>query len=210
MRKLLALLFLTLLAQPLYAQDAIEAVDVPPPPQIEVDALPTEPVQEEAIPEPETRKRNAQEEEPLPPEEEEPPVNTVVLQGLNKVTGRISRLEGPTGVVLAFDNLEIIPRRCWKAPPEERPENAVLLEIRELRKDEQPRQVFLGWMFSSSPGLSGMEHPVYDVNVVDCEYRSDPEPKPEKPAEAEKPAKAKEKADKKPAADAAKKAKKPQ
>ncbi|NBO17903.1 MAG: DUF2155 domain-containing protein [Proteobacteria bacterium] len=207
MRAFLTFLVAVLLAQPLYAQGQVEVIDVAPPPEIEVNALPNEPVQDEAVPE-EPKKTVTQEEEILPPEEEEPPVNTVVLQGLNKVTGRISRLEGPTGTVLSFDNLEIIPRRCWKAPPEDRPENAVLLEIREMRKDEEPRQVFIGWMFSSSPGLSGMEHPVYDVNVVDCEYRSDPQAPAEKPVEPEKPAKAKEKPVKKPAPEDDKKSKK--
>lgn len=132
--------------------------------------------------------------EPMPPPEPEapPPTNSVVLQGLNKVTGHISKLEGPIGTVLTFDNLEIITRRCWKAPADEQPENAALLEIREIKTGEEPKKLFLGWMFSSSPGLSGLEHPVYDVNIVSCEFHENPEataepkdakpkPKPEKP-----------------------------
>jgi hypothetical protein len=111
-----------------------------------------------------------------PPEEEKPPeYNTIVLQGLNKVTGHISRLEGPLGTVLRFDNLEVIARRCWKSSPEERPENAALLEISELKTGEAQTRIFLGWMFSSSPGLSGLEHAVYDVTVLACEERSEPE-----------------------------------
>ncbi|MBY0407895.1 MAG: DUF2155 domain-containing protein, partial [Rickettsiales bacterium] len=118
--------------------------------------------------------------EELPPaEEEEQPTNTVVLQGLNKVTGHISKLEGPIGIVLRFDNLEIITRRCWKSPPDEQPENAALVEIREVKTGEQPKKVYLGWMFSSSPGLSGIEHPVYDVNIIACEFRENPEGEPE-------------------------------
>jgi len=94
--------------------------------------------------------------------------NTIVLQGLNKVTGRTSKLEGPLGTVLSFGNLEIVPRRCWKSAPEDRPENAALLEISELKPGEAPRKIFLGWMFSSSPGLSALEHPVYDITVTSC------------------------------------------
>ena len=111
----------------------------------------------------------------LPEEENLQISNTVVLQGLNKVTGHISKLEGPIGVTQRFGNLEIIPRRCWKSSPEDSPENAVLLEIRELKIGEESKKIFLGWMFSSSPGLSGLEHPVYDVSVVSCEFRTDPE-----------------------------------
>ncbi len=128
--------------------------------------------------------------------EEPPPTNTVLLQGLNKVTGHVSKLEGPIGIVLTFDNLEIITRRCWKSPPDQQPENAALLEIREIKPGEQPKKLFLGWMFSSSPGLSGLEHPVYDINIVACEFRENPEGTPEpkdEPAKEEKPKEAKPK-----------------
>ena len=101
--------------------------------------------------------------------------NVVVLQGLNKVTGHISRFEGPVGASLRFGTLEIIARHCWKAPPEDQPENAALLDISELKPDEGAVGIFLGWMFSSSPGLSGLEHAVYDITVLSCEARSDPE-----------------------------------
>jgi len=101
--------------------------------------------------------------------------NKIVLQGLNKVTGHISRLEGPLGTVMRFGTLEVIAQRCWKAPPEDSPENAGLLEIRELKPGEGPARIFLGWMFSSSPGLSGLEHPVYDITMLSCEAVKDPE-----------------------------------
>ena len=107
--------------------------------------------------------------------EKAPEYNVVNLQGLNKVTGRVSRLSGPIGTVMRFGNLEVIARRCWKAPPEERPEDAALLEISELKQEEGAQRIFLGWMFSSSPGLSGLEHAVYDVTVLSCEALNDPE-----------------------------------
>lgn len=122
------------------------------------------------------------------PEEAEKPelqiYNTIILQGLNKVTGKISRLDGPLGTLLRFGNLEILARKCWKSPPEERPENAALLEIMELKPSEPPKNIFLGWMFSSSPGLSGLEHPVYDITVLNCESRDELEPETA-PAEEE-------------------------
>jgi len=109
------------------------------------------------------------------PEETLPEPNVITLQGLNKVTGRTLKFDGLLGTVMRFGNLEIVARRCWKAPPEERPENAALLEISELKRGEPPVQVFLGWMFSSSPSLSGIEHPVYDISVISCDVKSKPE-----------------------------------
>lgn len=31
-----------------------------------------------------------------------------------------------------------------------------------------PDRIFSGWMFGSSPGLNALEHPIYDVWVIDC------------------------------------------
>ncbi len=91
-----------------------------------------------------------------------------VLQGLNKVTARTSKITVTVGEPAIFGNLEILLLNCWKAPPEERPEAAALLDIWEERPSEERHRIFLGWMFASSPGLSALEHPVYDMRVLDC------------------------------------------
>ncbi len=93
----------------------------------------------------------------------------VMLQGLNKVTARAQEIEAPIGSVVRFGTIEIVAHSCWKSAPDERPENAALLEISEIKQGEAPTQIFLGWMFSSTPGLSALEHPFYDVSVVKCE-----------------------------------------
>lgn len=111
----------------------------------------------------------------LAAEPEPLPFNTVALQGVNKVTARISTIDAPIGEVVRFGNLEIIARACWQSPPENQPENATLLEIWELKPGEGPIRIFLGWMFSSSPALSSLEHAVYDVTVLSCERRESKE-----------------------------------
>jgi hypothetical protein len=97
----------------------------------------------------------------------------VVLQGLDKVTARISTVEAPIDAPVRFGTLEITARHCAKRPPEEPPETTAFLEIREIKRDEVPVELFTGWMFASSPALSALEHPVYDVWVIDCKT-SDP------------------------------------
>ncbi len=94
--------------------------------------------------------------------------DVAVLQGLDKVTARISTLEAPIGQAIRFGTLGIVVRDCRKRPPEEPPEVFAFLEIDEIRRGERPRRLFSGWMFASSPALSALEHPVYDVWVVDC------------------------------------------
>jgi len=95
-----------------------------------------------------------------------------VLQGLDKITARITTIDAPVGQPVRFGTLDITVRRCHKRPPEETPETTVYLQIRELRLGERIQDLFAGWMFSSSPAVSSMEHPVYDVWVVDCKNSS--------------------------------------
>jgi hypothetical protein len=91
-----------------------------------------------------------------------------ILQGLDKVTARTSTFEAPLNTPVRFGTLEITVERCTKAPPEETPESAAFLVIREIKPNEQPVDLFKGWMMASSPALSALEHPVYDVWVKDC------------------------------------------
>ena len=101
------------------------------------------------------------------------PYTFAVLGGMDKVTGRISTFELPVGVTGAFGALEITPRTCRKTPPDETPESASFLQIRDYLSGEGVT-VFSGWMFASSPGVSALEHPVYDVWVIDCTNSASP------------------------------------
>ena len=94
--------------------------------------------------------------------------DTVVLQGMDKVTARVWSFEAPTGRTVRFGTLEIIVQKCERTPPEEPPESAAYLDIFEAKPNEARTGLFHGWMFASSPGLNGLEHPVYDVWVLEC------------------------------------------
>lgn len=94
--------------------------------------------------------------------------NRVLLRGLDKITARVSDLEVTLGKAVKFGNLEITARFCQKSAPEDPPESVAFLEITEHKPGETPVPVFAGWMFSSSPTISAMEHPVYDIWVKEC------------------------------------------
>lgn len=100
------------------------------------------------------------------------PGDIAVLQGLDKITARISTFEAPLNEPVRFGSLQIIARACDKKPPEEPPESTAFLEIVDIRPDSPAVEVFTGWMFASSPAISAVEHPVYDVWVVDCKKAS--------------------------------------
>lgn len=91
-----------------------------------------------------------------------------VLRTLDKVTARVMVLKAPLHQVMQVGTLEIVARSCDKRPPEETPESAAFLEIWEVRPGKPVKSVFTGWMFASTPGLSALEHPIYDVWVLDC------------------------------------------
>ena len=92
------------------------------------------------------------------------------LQALDKITARISTLEVPIDTPVLFGTLSVTVRRCAYHPPEEPPEDAVFLQVVDNGYDSSalPRDVFRGWMFSSSPAVSAMEHPVYDITLLSC------------------------------------------
>ena len=98
--------------------------------------------------------------------------NIAVLQGLDKVTARISTFEAPVDEKVRFGTLDIVVRHCRKTPPEEPPESTVFLEIEDVKRGEAPVMRFRGWMFASSPALSALEHPIYDVWVISCRNAS--------------------------------------
>lgn len=96
----------------------------------------------------------------------------VLLRGVDKVTGRMSTLEAKIGMPIQFGDLSVTPQKCITRTPEETPENAAYLDIVEKNTKGDVVPVFNGWMFSSNPALSAMEHPVYDIWVLSCVVKS--------------------------------------
>jgi len=154
-----------------FAQDELPK-DAPPPPK---PAAPTAPAQEQLGPS-----------APPPGTMIEEPV--AVLQALDKVTARIKRLTVPVGQTGKFGTLSILVDACRKAPPEDQPESAAFLKITDGKSDP-PVTAFSGWMFASSPALSAMDHPVYDISVVDCTSDTTAAPSSAAPAAPTPPAK---------------------
>lgn len=94
--------------------------------------------------------------------------NIAILQGLDKVTARISKIDAVINQPIRFGTLLLTVRACQKAPPEETPEVSIFVEVSDIKQGVSPVVIFTGWMFASSPALSALEHPVYDVWAFDC------------------------------------------
>lgn len=102
----------------------------------------------------------------------------VKLRTLDKITARTMTFEAKVGATMKFGEIFIKVQTCRKPPPVQKSEAAAFLQIWETDSvKDQSRWIFSGWMFGSSPTLSAMDHPVYDVWVIDC-LGKDPEALP--------------------------------
>ncbi len=100
---------------------------------------------------------------------------SVRLQGLDKSTARTTTFEAKVGSTIQYGPLFIRIQACRKASPIEQPESAAFLQIWEVPHETKKSEwVFSGWMYASSPALSAMDHPVYDIWVLDCFGREEP------------------------------------
>ena len=99
---------------------------------------------------------------------------TAVFAGLDKITGRIISFDVAISETVQFGALRLTPRACYTRPPTETPNTDGFIEVDEITLQGEVKRIFTGWMFVSSPGLHGIEHPIYDVWLTDCKQQSPP------------------------------------
>lgn len=109
----------------------------------------------------------------------------VTFRVLNKVMAQSAVFKAKSGQTAKFGKLEVTAVMCRISIPTSQTDYAALLDIRETLpgKEETMKPLFRGWMYASSPSVTALEHPIYDVTMVNCEL-----PEPDKKAE-EKPEK---------------------
>ncbi|MEH6950674.1 DUF2155 domain-containing protein [Nitrobacter sp. NHB1] len=107
----------------------------------------------------------------------EPPAQKVinkkaVFSGLDKITGRIIHFDEDVGETVQFGALRVKTDACYTRPATEAANTDAFVEVDEITLQGEVKRIFSGWMFAASPGLHGVEHPIYDVWLTDCK---DPE-----------------------------------
>ena len=92
------------------------------------------------------------------------------FNALDKITARTKRLEINLNEDENLGSLIITLKSCQNRPPDYLPESAAYVEIFDLLNQSLDKKnlVFSGWMFSSSPAISALEHPIYDISLVSC------------------------------------------
>jgi hypothetical protein len=87
------------------------------------------------------------------------------LRGLDTLNGTSSDIEMRVGETTRFGHLEITAEACRVPADDPAGDAYAFLKIRDIREETDR---FSGWMFASSPALSALDHPRYDVWVVGC------------------------------------------
>ena len=87
------------------------------------------------------------------------------LRAIDRTTGRSFELNAPINEEIRFSKLLINVKYCYQNPINMEIENYAYINIR----DSQNNQViFSGWMFSSTPSLNSLEHPINDIWLLKC------------------------------------------
>jgi hypothetical protein len=103
----------------------------------------------------------------------EPPAQKIVnkkasFSGLDKITGRIINFDEDIGETVQFGALRVKTDACYTRPATEAANTDAFVEVDEITLQGEVKRIFSGWMFAASPGLHGVEHPIYDIWLTDC------------------------------------------
>src|SRR6202171_3264227 len=122
----------------------------------------------------------------------EPPAQKITnkkasFSGLDKITGRIINFDEGIGETVQFGALRVKTDACYTRPATEAANTDAFVEVDEITLQGEVKRIFSGWMFAASPGLHGVEHPIYDIWLTDCKVPdttvvSAAPPEPPKPA----------------------------
>lgn len=121
----------------------------------------------------------------------EPPAQKIVnkkasFSGLDKITGRIINFDADIGETVQFGALRVKTDACYTRPATEAANTDAFVEVDEITLQGEVKRIFSGWMFAASPGLHGVEHPIYDIWLTDCKMPDttvvSAQPDPPKPA----------------------------
>ena len=86
---------------------------------------------------------------------------------LNKTTNKVSTKDILVSTKISWETLNIEVLYCGSTPPTEIPEDYVLIDVYDTINNENTN-IYRGWMISSSPDVTPLENPIYDLWLVDC------------------------------------------
>lgn len=113
---------------------------------------------------------------------------SVVILGLNRDTGQSLRFRVNQNQKINFGNLTVQLHACYRAAPQDADESWAHVEIIDngrpamtqlavlpkrgrarRRNQNSARTIKNGWIIASSPTVTPIDHPVYDISLIACE-----------------------------------------
>ena len=85
---------------------------------------------------------------------------------LNKTTNKVSTKDILVSSKISWETLNIEVLYCGSTPPTEISEDYVLIDVYDTINNEK-NNIYKGWMISS-PDVTPLENPIYDLWLVDC------------------------------------------
>ena len=86
---------------------------------------------------------------------------------LNKTTNKVSTKDILVSSKISWETLNIEVLYCGSTPPTEIPEDYVLIDVYDTINNEN-NNIYKGWMISSSPDVTPLENPIYDLWLINC------------------------------------------
>ena len=86
---------------------------------------------------------------------------------LDKISNKLVEKSIKVNETDFIETLKIQVFSCLTEPPDEIPEDYVLIDVKD-NFQEQKKSIYKGWMISSSPDVTPLEHPIYDLWLLGC------------------------------------------
>jgi hypothetical protein len=119
---------------------------------------------------------------------EQLPGNSVMMLGINRLTGTSLKFRIPVGSVVRFETINIGVTACYVSNPNEAHEAWAYVDVvdlgaapiqqmavlaqrnrAKLREAQEPHRLRKGWIIASSPTVTPIDHPNYDLSLLSCE-----------------------------------------
>lgn len=113
---------------------------------------------------------------------------SVIILGLNRDTGQNMQFRVNVGSTVNYENLSISVGACYKSKPEFPNESWAYVDVvdkgatntqqlavlaqrnrAKLKEAQGAHRLRKGWIIASSPTVTAIDHPVYDITLIRCE-----------------------------------------
>ena len=87
---------------------------------------------------------------------------------INKVTAKSKKVTVPVGDNEYYGNIEVKVEKCWCNGDLYKPSHKILVKVIQHKLDEDPNEIYYGWIISSNIPVCNMQSPTYEIIAMRC------------------------------------------